>query len=368
MSHQSFIARAVCPLFIVVVCLSGCSTLSDKYKAKDANQSFQAAYQRHVESKYGEGAGNNDRLKFYDDLLYQSDRYIESTRKLDAERIVVLTGQRNELDATYARSRVEAAQFSAVTKVLKKRLIELEAKKLLLAKNLEKNEARIALVERQIDELNVELEPRIIEESNQQARLKSQQEHADQIRGEIAAIAARDYTTLGDQKRRAVRDEIVHEQLLNADSAYLELKNSLLMGRAGADTLLDISELMLSTATTLTGGAMAKANLGAASTLLKGSRTSVDKNFFAQQALAAILNAIEDRRQLDKLTIIKGLGASTMDYPLQQALADVRVYQSRANLMSGVLDLSNQTAANVKKSEQDLVDETKSQADKGKRN
>ena len=136
------------------------------------------------------------------------------------------------------------------------------------------------------------------------------------------------------------------------------------MGRATGDTMLDISELMLSTATTLTGGAMAKANLGAASTLLKGSRTSVDKNFFAQQALAAILNAIEDRRQLDKLAIIKGLGATTIDYSLQQALADVRLYQSRANLMSGVLDLANQSANNAKISEDKVEAEKKNQADK----
>lgn len=361
--------KIACKLLIVasvVGCAPLSDKLSDKYKAKDPNQSFEAAYQQHVEQKYGPQAGPNGRLKYYDDLLALSDDLIDRERKLDEERKIFLTKQKNTLDEVYASDRVEFAQFAAISKVHRKKLVELDQKKIELAKSPAKNQAKIEAINRQLDELSVQLEQRASEEANQQSRLKSQQQQLDKIQEELSAIAGRNYTLIADQRRQAVRNEIVHEQLLNADTAYLELKKTLLMGRASGDTLLDISELMLSTATTLSGGAMAKANLGAASTLLKGSRASIDKNFFAQQALAAIINAIEDRRQMDKLAIIKGLGRTTIDYPLQQALSDVRTYQNRANLMAGVLDLANQTANKVKESEKDLEDEKQGQ--EGKKN
>jgi hypothetical protein len=174
---------------------------------------------------------------------------------------------------------------------------------------------------------------------------------------ELSILDERDYDGLADERRRSVRNELVHEMLFEADDIYMDFKNQLLAVRAGADTVLDISELFISTATVLSGGAMAKANLGAASTLLKGSRTSFDKNFFAQQALASIINAMEDKRQVDKLAIITGLSKSTANYPLAQAVSDVRSYRSRASLMSGVLDVANQTANKAKESEAKLLKE-----------
>jgi hypothetical protein len=136
----------------------------------------------------------------------------------------------------------------------------------------------------------------------------------------------------------------MNDFLAIADFHYYEFKNNLMAGRASSDTLLDISELVLSTATTLTGGLTAKTNLGASSTLLKGSRAAVDKNLFVQQTLAAIINGIDDRRQKDRADIVNKMQQTTDQYPLAQGLSDVQLYQSRASLVAGAMAVANETA------------------------
>lgn len=151
-----------------------------------------------------------------------------------------------------------------------------------------------------------------------------------------------------EKRRKEIRKEVADDLMSISDHNYLEFKNSLLSGRAQSDALLDITELLFSTATTLTGGVMAKTNLGAASTFMKGSRASVDKNFFAQSTLAAIINAVESTRQSDRRTIAQGLAKSTDEYSLQDSIADIERYDSRSNLLFAVLEITNQTSANLK--------------------
>jgi len=172
----------------------------------------------------------------------------------------------------------------------------------------------------------------------------------------IATLINKDYSVEADEPRRRYRNGVINDFLAIADFHYYDFRNQLMAGRASSDTLLDISELLLSTATTLTGGLVAKTNLGASSTLLKGSRSAVDKNFFVQQTLAAIINGIEDRRQKDRADIVKKMQQTTDQYPLAQALSDVQLYQSRASLVAGAMAVANETANKSNVSEKALQD------------
>lgn len=337
--------------------LTGCA--SEKYMVKEPNKDFFQLYREHVAAKYQKDTATTSgksRLKDYDALTGNAGERIQKARQADDVSLARLIKEKEDFRAELKALRLGAVPLAAVTKERKKQLDKLDAKRKLLV-DPAKDEIKIAQLDELLDAANIDLEKRINDDNLRQEDIAGLEAKIASREEDIALIRRRDYIAFADQDRQAVRNEIIHEILLNADTHYLDMRSGLLMGRASSDTLLDIAELTLSTATTLSGGAMAKANLGAASTLVKGSRTSVDKNFFAQQALAAIINSIDDRRQIDKTNIIKGLQRTAFDYPLQQALSDARLYESRASMMSGVLDLSNQTANNVKSSEIDLEKE-----------
>lgn len=154
-----------------------------------------------------------------------------------------------------------------------------------------------------------------------------------------------DYSKDKDKiNKKSIRNEIVMDYLSMADTDYAYFKNGLLAGRAESDAVLDISELILSTTGTLFGSITGKANLSAASTILKGSRSAYDKSFFASQTIVSIINVIEANRELDKAEIIKNLGLDTDQYSLSTAIADANNYKSRANLLAGAMDVTNKTA------------------------
>jgi hypothetical protein len=146
------------------------------------------------------------------------------------------------------------------------------------------------------------------------------------------------------ESKESIRNEIVNDFLSMADTDYAYFKNGLLAGRAESDAVLDISDLILSTTGTLFGSVTGKANLSAASTILKGSRSAYDKNFFAQQTIASIINVIEEARKKDRIEIKERLKTGIDEYPLSTAVAEADKYKRRANILAGALDVTNKTA------------------------
>lgn len=348
---------------IVLFCLVplvGCNTLAERYTAKEiGNQTtLEQKYHDHLDQKYS--GLFNDRLKLYDELPQTNEKFIVLRREEDAKKRSVLKEEAVTVGRAVSDIKIELGRTSAKMQLTRARIKESEGRRIALEKKATSKDDQASALDElndKIVQLNFDLELQQTEHTFLTEMLADRVQQMAKTNLELSTLDKRDYDSLADGRRRSVRNELVHEMLFEADNIYLDFKNQLLAGRAGADTVLDISELLISTATVLSGGAMAKANLGAASTLLKGSRTSFDKNFFAQQALASIINAMEDKRQVDKLAIITGLSKSTADYPLAQAVSDVRSYRSRASLMSGVLDVANQTATKSKESETRLLRE-----------
>jgi hypothetical protein len=146
------------------------------------------------------------------------------------------------------------------------------------------------------------------------------------------------------ESRKNIRNEVINDYMALVDSDYMYFKNGLLAGRAESDAVMDIAELLISTSSTLFGGLGGKANLGAASTLIKGSRSAYDKNFFAQQTIASIINLIEKGRNQVRQNIRSKIGLSSEEYSLSEAISDVNLYGNKANLLAGALDVANASA------------------------
>ena len=350
--------------------LTGCSQLkgleltpADRARPVDA----MGAYQMVLGSKYGAGKAEAGakidleriaaRVAAYDSAFERRGAIEEQQRRHYELRLADLQNklQLSIRAAKEAQDQVQARgdrQYRNLGHVKR-----LEKRKAALPKEL-KYAAR-QTIEEEIDAELLSLEVDIRRFDADMLRLNdAATKAAGQVTQATAALKDGSVFDPSETERLRIRAEIVADFIALADMSYLQFKNELLAGRIQSDLMADIAELMLSTATVLTGGITAKANLGAASTLLKGSRSSIDRNFFAQQSMRAIINGMEDGRQKDRLAIFKKLKTSTLEYPLSLAIADVQQYHSRADLFVAVVDVANQTANSASQSMEKLQEET----------
>ncbi|MGX9713129.1 hypothetical protein ACWYXJ_02595 [Janthinobacterium lividum] len=315
------------------------NSLSEKYKPNDKLTS----------SNFHQQLINYDSLegKDLDEEARKADVGIKSLALVD---IHSLTNGLHSIEADISRHLTYKA-------IEENRLKALEKEFSALNKKTPPSDVAIAALQDKIDERKTKLSEIASTLRKFEADKSSQILLIEEKKLIVKTIDGKVYQT-SEKDRMRIRNGIVRDFMAIADHNYMQFKNELLAGRVRTDTIADITELLLSTATTLTGGLMTKTNLGAASTLLKGSRATVDKNFFAQQTMRAIINSMEASRSSDKTVIISKMNKSTSVYPISEAISDVQRYQSRASLFLAVLDLANQSGKSAVSLEKDLNTET----------
>lgn len=349
------------PTLIIILSFTGCAQLVPNQREQAIQTDFGSIYMTFLANKYKSANGSlntslDEKLKKYDELeeidldltIKKEDQKLKSDLDTEIDGInSSLTLSDQKLTATKSQKTVEEKSL----KELKEKLANLgmsdpeaESKKEILNKEINEKTSYLSTLASEISKteeykalISPNLSKKQVERKNLEDKLYSSSE----------------------EKRKRIRNEIARDFLAIADNDYMNFKNSLLSGRVKSDTIADISELLLSTATTLTGGLMSKTNLGAASTLLKGSRATVDKNFFAQQTMRAIINSMEESRASDKFIINEKMKRPTITYSISEAISDVQRYQSRANLFLAVLDLANQSGKSAVKAEENLVRDVK---------
>ncbi|HBF49265.1 MAG TPA: hypothetical protein DDX04_01510 [Massilia sp.] len=337
-----------------VVLGAGCSPLKlaqERQQAKPVD--FGELYNGAMVSKYKKQQSNSDRTKF-EQLMFDYDDAENQRAVLEKAHREVEQTQRDALDLQVQdlnKAIIEANKSSASAKKEKEdaaiKMAHIDKEKEALGKRPQTDDSamRIAQMNLARSGYSAEMEVAAAMLILFEAELVRLRDNKLRISASIATLNKDDDPV--ELKKRGIRDQIVKDYLALADANYFAFKDDLLTGRAATDTIGDIAELLLSTATTLTGGVNSKTNLAAASTLLKGSRATVDKNFFAQQTMRAIINSIEAGRASDRLLINENLKKSTANYPLSEAIAEAQHYQSRASLSSAVLDIANQTGTNA---------------------
>lgn len=160
-----------------------------------------------------------------------------------------------------------------------------------------------------------------------------------------------------DAKKQA-RNDILNDLMWLADDYYGQLTNQLHNNNAWRQTLFDAAKLGLSAAGSVAGDAELKAILAATSTGIQGLNTSIDKNFYAQQSVDAIIAAMDSQRADDKKLLVTGMGQfadQSPAYPLSQGLLDAQKYALDSTLTHALIALSQKAAAAANTSRTELT-------------
>ena len=152
----------------------------------------------------------------------------------------------------------------------------------------------------------------------------------------------------------AARNKMVYGVMAEIDYVYHNYEVSLFMNEGSFKVAGDVLQLGLGTAATITNGERAKTVLGAALTGVSGVNLSIDKNFFRQQTVQALMSSMQANRDRIKATILQRLNEDAVTYPFQAARSDLTAYFFAGTLPAALQQLHQTAATEATKARGDL--------------
>lgn len=181
---------------------------------------------------------------------------------------------------------------------------------------------------------------------------------SDKIRKYAVDKYQEDYDTYNlDVKERNLdvakihRDELIFKLKRHIDSNYADFENNLFLGKATSNVLFDITELGAAATIGITNGERAKTIIGTALTAFKGTRKSIDVNFFREKTTESLISTMRASRSRVEEKINLGLQNEVKDYTLEEALGDLIDYFYAGSLANALVELSQQASDNAKMAE-----------------
>lgn len=141
-------------------------------------------------------------------------------------------------------------------------------------------------------------------------------------------------------KKKEIRNGFVSGRMMQIDLRYLDYVRNLTASKQQIDTSTQIAVMTLGIAGTLTGGAQAKSNLAAGVTTLAGAATIIDKNYFFDKSIDALVATMSARRKEVLATLLPKLNLTVDQYSLANAIADLVTYYEAGTLQGAIRSIT----------------------------
>jgi hypothetical protein len=165
------------------------------------------------------------------------------------------------------------------------------------------------------------------------------------------------YSNASDlESKKLIRNEIVDERILEADSQFNDFELALWQEGIGSGIGTDWVQLAISAATATAGGESLKSILGAVSTGLTGAKASFDKNAFFDKTLPAILAQIVAEREKIRASIERSKQLPVADYTLFAALSDIRNFIRAGTIPGGIQTTAEEAGAKAATADEEIKD------------
>ena len=151
-------------------------------------------------------------------------------------------------------------------------------------------------------------------------------------------------------ERKDARNRFATGRLVQIDLRYLLFIKTLTADKQQLDSATDIASLTLNLAGTLVGGARAKTNLAATAAGLGGIKTTIDKDFYYEKSIEALVATMNAKRKDVLVGILTGLVAPVDQYPFERMLTDLQQYYLAGTLNGAIQFINVQAADNEVKS------------------
>jgi hypothetical protein len=151
------------------------------------------------------------------------------------------------------------------------------------------------------------------------------------------------------------RNNMIDGVMAEIDYVYGNYEIALFMNEGSFKVATDVLQLGLGVASTITNGARSKTVLSAVLTGVTGTSLSIDKNFFRQQTVQALISSMEAGRDRTKTLIKLRETEPVSSYSFQAARSDLSAYFFAGTLPGALQQLSQTAAANAEVQRQTLT-------------
>jgi len=174
-------------------------------------------------------------------------------------------------------------------------------------------------------------------------------EQATQIEGfyDSTSLADPNVTLTPEQKQAAKqkRDKFITGRLVMVDLRYIQFIRGLTRDRALLDSSSDIAIMSLNLAGTAVGGAAAKTILSAVSAGISGGKVTLDRDFFYEKTVPALVASMNAQRAQARIPIIRGLQQDIDSYPFHTAVVDVQSYYEAGTFVGALAAIQADSGA-----------------------
>jgi hypothetical protein len=153
----------------------------------------------------------------------------------------------------------------------------------------------------------------------------------------------------------AKRDEFVVGRLTLMNIRYIQFVRSLTAERALLDSATQMLTLGLSLAGASVGAAGTKTLLAAIAAGVTGSREIIDKNYFYEKTVPALVAQMNAERKMVLVRILQGRGKSLDDYPFEQAVTDLHEYYQAGTFTGALIAIQAEAGAKERAQDRELI-------------
>ncbi|MDP3071874.1 MAG: hypothetical protein Q8N18_16400 [Opitutaceae bacterium] len=151
---------------------------------------------------------------------------------------------------------------------------------------------------------------------------------------------------------RVARDRLIFLLRVEIDKWYAQLELELHETRAKFNSWSDFLELGLSGAGAIASPVDSKTIYATLVSVSKGTRLSIDKNWFREKATESLMNAMRTGRSLQLAQIVKKMTASSANaYTFEEAWGDLIAYHQAGTIQGGLVLLAATTGEKAKEAE-----------------
>jgi len=156
-----------------------------------------------------------------------------------------------------------------------------------------------------------------------------------------------------DVKNDFERNRILNDLLILSELRYKEWKNKIKYSSDLPNSIIDVIAIGLSATASLTTGDLSQIFSGSTTAIL-GMQESVNRRFFANQTIEAIVQAIELERIKKKQQIIVNLDKTIDKYSLSAGVRDINEYDALVSIPDGINFILNKIGGEKIKEEKVL--------------
>lgn len=154
---------------------------------------------------------------------------------------------------------------------------------------------------------------------------------------------------------RIERDRMIFLTRVEIDKWYAALEQKLHESRASFNSWADFVELGLAGAGAIAAPVDTKTIYATVLSVTKGTRLSIDKNWFREKATESLINAMRAGRNQQLAMIIKKMTDNAANrYTFEEAWGDLITYHQAGTIQGGLVTLAAQTGERAVKSEEDV--------------